>query len=287
MSENGRDEAPGGAAAGLGAGPGVVLPADGWAPESATEVRELLDGLAAGRIDGERRARSRAGAALAGAVASLARRLRPVVQIARSVAESARRSVARSSRRRSLIEDATVSLDLAEASLEELAHLSERVGDVAAQASVVALDVAGELERDGQVSHDAMAGFADEVRRLADRTDVAVRRLPVVAGRLREAHGALRDRLGALARLAPDEGADAVARGAVELDAALGGAIDVTAPGALSSAVERVAALRRDLAAELAAAASSGLPPAPEVTEHLEAIAALLVAFGGGEEPAR
>ena len=77
-------------------------------------------------------------------------------------------------------------LEVANGRLAELSLLAARLAEVAGQANMAALNISVELSRDGTAKETTLTALADEVRRLAERTDAATQRLPRVVGALKE-----------------------------------------------------------------------------------------------------
>lgn len=79
--------------------------------------------------------------------------------------------------------------------LDEVAQVSRRLEDVAAQASVAALNVSVEVSRGESASEETLATLAEEVRRMADRTAKATRRMSELIRELEEASQTIDARL--------------------------------------------------------------------------------------------
>lgn len=148
------------------------------------DLAEVLSALAQGDLAGGRLCPD-SSAARAGveAMARLAELIRPVRDELRRLERAARRLP--ESRRVARRGDRA--LEVATARLTELEVLAKRLVEVGTEASVTSLNLSVTLRRQSEPDPEQLAAFADEVRRLTERTNAVTARLPVVVGELRSA----------------------------------------------------------------------------------------------------
>jgi len=179
--------------------------------------------------------------------------------------------------------------------LAEVDEVARRLDAVAAQATVAALNVSVEVSRGPEVSGETLAILAEEVRRLADRTAVATRRLTNLTRELREENAGLNARL-ELAREGLEgwsadhnlarAGADRLGPGLGELRQAVG-ALRFPDPEEAAPAVARLEELKQRLKEEILRLRGGGSELPAEVGCVLEELRHLLGPSARGSKEVR
>jgi methyl-accepting chemotaxis protein len=151
-------------------------------------------------------------------------------QASRSVSESLGAATATTSELSEVLGDVTAQVRRVASRLAEVAEVAQRLEDLAARVAVTALDVGVEACRGDAAVGEPLAAMSDEVRRLAERTGVATRRLTELVLEMDELStsaeaglaraGSRSERLGQALREAADR-ADRLELDASELSASL------------------------------------------------------------------
>lgn len=230
-----------------------------------------------------------------GQPASLAQVRARLEQTSRMVSESLDVTRDTTSDISGLLDDVITALRRVAPRLAEITEVAARLEDVATQAAVAALNVSVEVCRGDDASAESLASMSDEVRRLAERTATATRRLTGLILELDEASSSADAGL-TLVRARSEHHVEQLR----QLEAHSGHLEDVVAD--LSSVVAshpstgepqadlqaaRLTVLRRHLETELAALAGWGAQVPSVVTSALDEIGALLRdQDAGGSGPA-